>query len=143
MEGRTCVKCGVWKLREEFHAHKHCKGGINTICKSCRKPISSKNYKNTTIAYRLWSRAKRRAKTKNQEFNIQVSDIIIPEICPVFNKPFVINTEYAASLDRIDSSLGYVKGNIQVISNKANILKNNATESELKDFANWILKSKM
>jgi len=50
----------------------------------------------------------------------------------------LVNTEYAPSLDRIDSRKGYTKDNIQVISNKANILKNDATLSELKMFAKWI-----
>jgi len=72
------------------------------------------------------------------EFSIAIADIHIPELCPVFGVPMVVNTEYAASLDRIDSSKGYTKDNIQVMSNKANILKNDATISELKMFAKWI-----
>ena len=36
------------------------------------------------------------------------------------------------TLDRIDSNKGYIKENIQVISFKANRLKNNATIDELK-----------
>ena len=34
-------------------------------------------------------------------------------------------------IDRIDSSKGYVKGNVRVISKRANTLKNNATIEEL------------
>ena len=42
------------------------------------------------------------------------------------------------SLDRIDSSKGYVKDNIWVISHKANSIKNNATLTELKlIIKNW------
>jgi PP-loop superfamily ATP-utilizing enzyme len=138
MDGRVCKKCGVWKPRAGFHAHKLCKGGINTVCKECRQPLSANNYKNSSLEYRLWYRAKRRAKVKNMEFDISITDIQIPELCPVFGVPMVVNTEYAASLDRIDSSKGYTKDNIQVISNKANILKNDATIAELKLFANWV-----
>lgn len=81
----------------------------------------------------MWDRAKRRAKEKNLSFNIEVEDIIIPEKCPVFNTPFIIsrNSEQSPSLDRIDSSKGYVKGNIQVISRKANTIKSNATPEEV------------
>ena len=138
MDGRICKKCGEWKPREGFHVHRLCKGGINTVCKTCRQPLSAKNYLATTLEYRLWYRAKRRSKVKGLEFNIEIADILIPEVCPVFGVPMKVNTEYAASLDRIDSSKGYIKGNIQVISTKANILKNDATMSELKQFAKWI-----
>jgi hypothetical protein len=138
MDGRNCTKCGVWKSRSDFHAHKQCKGGINTVCRQCRQPLSASNYKNTSLEYRLWYRAKRRAKVKGLAFNLEISDIKIPKVCPVFGVPMVVNTEYAASLDRIDSSKGYTKDNIQVISNKANILKNDATLSELKMFAEWV-----
>jgi hypothetical protein len=42
------------------------------------------------------------------------------------------STASSPSLDRIDSSKGYVKGNVRVISHRANLLKNNATVEELK-----------
>lgn len=82
--------------------------------------------------------AKSSAKKRGLVFEIEIEDIVIPDLCPVFKEPFVFGTDYAASLDRIDSSIGYVKGNIQVISRKANRMKNNATSEELKKFAEWI-----
>ena len=47
-------------------------------------------------------------------------------------------TNYAPSLDRIDSSKGYIVGNISVISLRANMLKNNATLNELKMIVKWL-----
>lgn len=83
-----------------------------------------------------------RAKKAGLEFNIDLSDIHIPEFCPILGIPIVriqgSKTGGSASLDRIDNSRGYVKGNVWVISLKANIMKSNATPDELRKFANWI-----
>lgn len=87
----------------------------------------------------LLSNAKQRATSKGLEFDITVSDIVIPEICPYLKRPFVRGTMYAPSLDRINPKRGYVKGNIEVISRKANVMKNNASIEELLEFAYTIL----
>lgn len=128
---RPCMKCGAMKPVSEFHKHKMCKGGFNSVCKGCRQPLSAKNYLNHTTQYKLWYRAKRRAKENGRAFDIAVEDIYVPPVCPVFLVPFEENTPHSASLDRVDSSKGYVKGNVQVLSTRANVLKNNATLSEL------------
>ena len=92
----------------------------------------------------MWYRAKQRAKKYNLDFDIQESDIIIPEKCPILEVPIILgskdNYEYTPSLDRIDNSKGYVKGNIQVISKKANSMKNSATYQELITFCKNILR---
>lgn len=98
----------------------------------------SKKYREQNREKRLWIGAKNRATQQNLEFNIDVSDIVIPKVCPILKTKFKFGTSSAASLDRIDPSKGYVKGNIQVISRKANLMKNNATVKELKDFAEWV-----
>jgi hypothetical protein len=138
MEGRECTKCGVWKPREGFHAHKQCKGGINTVCKACRKPLSSKNYKAERQEYRLWYRAKRRSKVDNLPFDIEIEDILIPEKCPVLDIELKVNDlDAAPSLDKIYPEKGYVKGNIVVISNKANRIKSNANPKEILAVAHY------
>ena len=43
-----------------------------------------------------------------------------------------------ASLDRIDSSKGYIKGNIQFISTPINYMKSTMTDSEVKSFLKLI-----
>lgn len=43
--------------------------------------------------------------------------------------------EDSPSIDKVIPELGYVRGNVWVISNKANRIKNNATLEELKLFS--------
>lgn len=83
----------------------------------------------------LFDNARKRSQRFNTEFTISVEDIEIPEVCPVFKIPFVQDgkkgqNSYAPSLDRIDSSKGYVKDNIRVICTRANVLKNSMTKEE-------------
>jgi hypothetical protein len=94
------------------------------------------------IASVLLQECKRRAIKKNLEFNISIEDIIIPEICPILLQPIIQGTKdnykFSPSIDRIDNNKGYIKGNIQVISMKANTIKNSATIEELLLFAKWV-----
>jgi hypothetical protein len=79
--------------------------------------------------------ARKRAKEKNIPFDITAEDITIPETCPVLGIQLQIGEKVVCNnsptLDRIKPELGYVKGNIQVMSFRANMLKNNATVEEL------------
>ena len=92
-------------------------------------------------------RAKRRSKIKEITFDIVKEDIVVPTHCPILGIPIKVNkggrtaSFDSPSLDRIVPTEGYVKGNIQVISYKANAMKNNATVDELKKFANWVTSS--
>ena len=129
---RPCTSCGKMQAFKNFHKHATCKYGVNTVCKSCRKPRSKKDYETKTIEYKLWHSAKTRADRFNKEFNITIEDIVVQNKCPVFGVEYVSNTPYAPSLDRLDNSKGYVKGNIIVMSKRANALKGDATIEELK-----------
>lgn len=77
--------------------------------------------------------AKQRSKNKNIQFNLTEKDLNIPDTCPVFGIPLT-----SPSLDRINPKEGYVKGNVRVISKRANRLKSDMTFEEcqmlLKDF---------
>lgn len=92
----------------------------------------------TEEAYML-HRSRSRAKKKGFEHNITIDDIIIPKMCPLLNIPLFKGQECvipnSPTLDRIDSSKGYIKGNVWVISYKANTIKSNATIEELETIA--------
>ena len=83
--------------------------------------------------------AKTRAKEKGWEFNLDESDIIIPKICPILEIDLLPGgvgkqTFNSPSIDRIDSTKGYIKGNIRIISLRANMMKNDASLQELQKF---------
>jgi hypothetical protein len=90
----------------------------------------------------LFQQAQYRAKTKGIPFDIEVSDIVIPETCPILGLPLKKsidgNRDLSPSLDRIDNAKGYTKGNIQVISSKANTMKSTADKNDLINFSNWV-----
>jgi hypothetical protein len=69
---------------------------------------------------------------------------IAPDRCPVFDMPFDRGTRgfspWSPSVDRKNSAKGYVRGNLQIISMKANGMKSDATAVELRAFAEWILR---
>ena len=94
------------------------------------------------------ARGRKKVKDKNIPFDITNKYIysILPEKCPVFGTTFAymvgngtgIARSDSPSLDRIDPKLGYVVGNIAVISMKANLIKQNASAEEIQKVAEWL-----
>ena len=89
--------------------------------------------------------ARNRAKKKNVPFDITVDYIvsILTPKCPVYGTEFqwVGNKKIlptSASLDRIDPAKGYVKGNLVIISSKANNIKSAYRAADLYKVADWL-----
>lgn len=131
--GRVCKRCEEYKEAEFFTPFSSGKNGLYPVCKPCRQNESSEKYLKERSEYKLFYRAKRRARTKGLEFTIKESDIKIPALCPVFKTPIDI-----PSLDRINSSKGYTPDNIIVMSNRANMLKNNGTLKEFEKIIEFL-----
>lgn len=85
--------------------------------------------------------AKARALAAGVAFNLTTADITIPHECPVLGIPIIVGANKASdnspSLDRVVPAVGYVPGNVLVISNRANRIKNNATAAELRQVADF------
>lgn len=92
--------------------------------------------------YKLLRNARLRAQARGLDFDLEISDIVLPELCPVLGTKISYGggrqNENSPSLDRIDSSLGYTKGNVRVISWRANRIKSDATLSELEAIVSYI-----
>lgn len=94
---------------------------------------------------RAVSRAKKRAELTDVPFNITVTDIenIITDRCPIFGSEFKFignktSKADSPSLDKVDPLKGYVVGNIEIISMKANVIKQNATSADIFKVAEWL-----
>jgi hypothetical protein len=91
-----------------------------------------------TNEYRLYFSAKSRAKKQRVPFSLDLSDIVIPEACPILGIPLAPNVKSISlnspTLDKIIPTAGYVKGNVWVISHKANKMKSNMTTSDMHHF---------
>lgn len=105
------------------------------------------------MGWSIWHSARNRAKQTGIIFDIAPDDVIVPEICPILKIPLIQDTEFIRnseshtsqmklpnypSIDRIIPELGYVKGNIAVISWRANNIKSNTTLQELESVVEWL-----
>jgi len=107
-----------------------------------------KAYLRTDQRVKMLRSMKQRGKVYGFDPSLTKEDIVIPEFCPILGikiEPCIgrgsqsmRNLHGSPSIDRIDSSRGYVKGNIQVISLRANWIKGNATLQEVKALLNYM-----
>lgn len=166
---KRCSKCKDILSNENFKWYRaknyiwKCNACLNEEKKKQAREYRSKDLagsRNRSLAYsynlkksnpvkytcqQMLSSSRKRANALNMDNNIDTDYLIsiAPEKCPVL----LINIKYgggekaknSASLDRIDSSKGYTKDNVQIISNLANMMKNEADSNELINFANWVL----
>ena len=101
-------------------------------------PLTQKDFK------LLWSQLKASANRRNIPFTLKPTDIDeigVPISCPILNIPLYFHRtkmeDDSISFDRIDSSQGYTKDNLIVVSYRANRLKSDATLEELRKIADF------
>lgn len=85
---------------------------------------------------KLLQSTRRRARSLGLEYNLETGDVVIPSVCPILGLELAFNEGLkgnSISLDRIDNSKGYVKGNVAVISNKANSYKGDMTKNQIEN----------
>lgn len=112
-------------------------------CWECRsESISIKKRKGyREISGEFWNRTKRSASVRNYEFSITIEYIwelfekqnrkcVLSGVDIRFNKRREDISFATASLDRIDSSIGYIEGNVQWVHKIVNNLKMDLNEQE-------------
>lgn len=90
----------------------------------------------------FFSRKKQNTKNTKWEWEIVMSDLVWHTHCPILGVELdwfaEKRQENSPSIDRIDSTKGYVKGNVQIMSWRANRIKNDGTAEEHRKIADWL-----
>ena len=135
----TCICCGELKSEKEFRKRKG--GYVSTSCRSC---VNKKYERDPVKAH--FNAIKCRALKEGIPFNITLEDLEIPDVCPVLG----INLtgwgengkggykDNSPSIDKFIPFLGYIKGNVTIISFKANLLKRDGTLEEIGKLYEWM-----
>ena len=94
-------------------------------------------------AGRAVSDAKRRARKTGVPFNLTADDVlrVWSGVCPALGvvlRTGVRATHDSPSLDRVIPELGYVPGNIAILSHRANSIKQDATAAEVYAVSRWL-----
>lgn len=136
---KRCRTCWEVLPLSAFHNHSSGLMGKYHTCKPCRKPDSKAGWQARTFEQTMLASSRFRAKKHGIPHTIVLEDIVIPERCPILNVPIVVerNHPYRPSLDQINPRCGYTPDNIQVISHRANHLKNNMAPHEAVALAKW------
>lgn len=138
---RQCVQC----IREQRKGKRHYQDAASykrwTAANRQHMSAWRRDYNLRNPARRMLASARATAKKLGLPFNLTLEDIVIPEHCPALG--IVMRTQSgprhatSPSLDRIIPSLGYTRGNIVVVSWKANRIKCDASIDELRRVAGF------
>lgn len=135
-EHRNCIKCNVELILDD-NWYSSSEKVSNYTCINCARAQVKKWVRNNR-ENRMLLNARSRAKTKCIDFDLELSDITIPEYCPLLGIKLQTAEEMSEkradnspTLDRIDNSRGYVKGNVWVVSYIANAIMTSATHEQI------------
>lgn len=118
--------------------------GRNKSCGCFRRDRAGDLYRkhgqSKTPAYTMFYDARKRSMALALPFDIEPCDITVPAWCPVLGIRLVVGgkRDNSPSLDRVRPELGYVKGNVRVISFRANRIKSDATADELRAVLSYV-----
>jgi len=146
---KVCGTCQKRKRDSSFYVDPRRPGETRSYCKGCarkqrdswyranraRRAATSNAYRRRNPERHLLMRARARALAGGLPFDLELADIVIPSVCPLLGME--LRTEpgplvpHAPTLDRIRPELGYVRGNVWVVSARANLIKQDATWQEL------------
>jgi hypothetical protein len=130
------IKCSVCNIEKEDIEFNRVKGKCNPCCHSQEynriKELMGHPETGEIVYLKkvILSKAKKRSKKKNLEFNLTLADLISIKnnTCPILGCEILyksgIDHKLSASLDRIDPTKGYIISNVKIVSHEGNTLKN-------------------
>lgn len=144
---KACTKCQEYRPLSDFYKCSRNKDvPYRSECKACYKIARLKRMKDNYFSV-FCSGKKQQSSQKNIPFNLTpeyLEDISVGD-CPIFHIPIYYgsrvgqhNRDNQASLDRINPNEGYIIGNVQWISYRANRIKSDATIEELEMITNYL-----
>jgi hypothetical protein len=93
---------------------------------------------------RLFSYKKRNAQAAGKKWGLLPGDIVWPKRCPLLGVKIDYfspkQSDRSPSFDQIRPGKGYIKGNVQIVSLRANRIKSDATPEELQKIAKYMAK---
>lgn len=144
---QICKGCNELKDINQFSKDVTKKAGHLNKCKCCSRKYWQDRVTDESRVRWLLGRIRTKCNQLDILFDLELSDIIIPEVCPILGIPLVFGksdkgytskaSEGSPSIDRIDPDGGYIKGNVVIISWRANRIKGNATIDELIKLADF------
>lgn len=144
---RWLVRCDCGKRLEVDAADLYRtdgKGRVSCGCMNHRRGRASANWKSpNSISQSYWSAARTSASVRGLIFEISIEeafDLIVAQeyLCALSGEQLVLGEN--ASLDRIDSNVGYIKGNVQWVDKTINRLKSNFQETEFINLCRKVVK---
>ncbi len=97
-------------------------------------------------AQKIFRERRRQANKRGLPFDITLEYILsLPhDICPILGTPLIWSggafSPHTGSLDKVIGNKGYVPGNVVWMSLRANLLKRDATQEEVKLIHEWFEK---
>ena len=153
-QNKACARCHRRLPACEFHLDSRYRNGLFSYCKKCVGKLNAnaqRKRRGIDFRFRLLQSSRVTSHNKGIVHTLKIADIPpLPEKCLYLgvaidyfldeNRRSRKDHPYAPSIDRIDSRKGYIPGNVQIISDRANRMKADATPKELIAFAQGVLK---
>jgi hypothetical protein len=156
---RPCSTCGEILSADSEHFYQKKDGSLSSECRTCFRQRSSRNQKTRHYAggkdYHMSYIARgvrQRARKSGVEGDIDAEflKVLLKEqgrLCAISGIPLTFikgqgHIPTNASVDRIDSTKGYTKDNVQLVAHQVNVMKLNLSIAQLIDWCRLVLKGR-